>query len=85
MYMGERERMLLRVGNLLSRVARPYRCDDGLPADVQAGLRELGFTCSDETPREELIAHLWAHKRNLMLARQPGWGHGPGITPPSAA
>lgn len=82
--MSEHERMLVQVGNLLSRVARPHRCDDALPDDVQAGLWELGFPCGEQTSREELITRLWARKRSLLLTMQPEWG-GPGVTPPSAA
>ena len=82
--MSEHERMLVRVGNLLSRVARPHGCGDGLPDDVQAGLWELGVACGHETSREELITRLWARKRSLMVTLQSGWS-GPGITPPTAA
>jgi hypothetical protein len=82
--MSEHELLLVEVGNLLSRVARPHACDDGLPDDVQAGLWALGLPCGEETSREELVARLWARKRSLLLTVQPGWG-GPGITPPSAA
>lgn len=82
--MSEHERLLVKLGNLLSRVARPYRCDEVLPEDVRTGLWELGFVCSEQTSREELIARLWARKRSLLLTMQPEWG-GPGVTPPSAA
>jgi len=82
--MSEHEGMLVQLGSLLSRVARPHRCDDRLPDDVQAGLWELGVPCGDETSREELITRLWARKRSLLLMIQPEWG-GPGVTPPSAA
>ena len=82
--MSEHERMLVQLGNLLSRVARPHRCDDALPTDVQASLSELGFACSEQTSREELVARLWARKRSLQLTMLPEWG-GPGVTPPSAA
>jgi hypothetical protein len=82
--MSEHEGMLIQLGSLLSKVARPHRCDDRLPEDVQAGLWELGVQCGDETSREELITRLWARKRSLLLMVQPEWG-GPGVTPPSAA
>jgi hypothetical protein len=82
--MSEHERMLVQLGNLLSRVARPHRCDDGLPDDVKTSLWELGLPCGELTSREELISKLWARKRSLLLTMQPGWG-GPGVTPPSAA
>jgi len=82
--MSEHERILVEVGSLLSRVARPHPCDDALPPDVQAGLWDLGFPCSERTPREELVTWLWNRKRSLLLTAQPSWG-GPGITPPSAA
>ena len=74
--------MLVQLGNVLSRVARPHRCDDGLPDDVQATLWDLGLPCSEQTSREELVARLWARKRSLLLTIQPHWG-GPGA--PSAA
>jgi hypothetical protein len=82
--MSEHELLLVQVGEVLSKVARPYRCDDALPVDVRAALWQLGFQCSDETPREEVIARLWAKKRSLLSTMQPGWG-GPGVTPPAAA
>jgi hypothetical protein len=84
--MSEHEGMLFQLGSLLSKVARPHRCDDRLPEDVQAGLWELGVPCGEETSREELITRLWARKRSLLLTMQPAeWGDGPGVTPPSAA
>ena len=76
--------MLVQVGEVLSRVARPYRCDDVLPVDVRAALWQLGFPCDELTPREDIVARLWAKKRSLLSNMQPGWG-GPGITPPAAA
>ena len=82
--MSEHERLLVQLGKLLSQVARPYRCDDALPDEVQASLWELGFPCGEQTSREELVARLWARKRSLLLTLQPEWG-GPGVTPPSAA
>ena len=82
--MSEHERMLVLLGTLLSRVARPHRCDDVLPADVQASLSELGFASSEQISREELVARLWARKRSLLLTIRPEWG-GPGVTPPGAA
>jgi hypothetical protein len=82
--MSEHEGMLVQLGSLLSRVARPHRCDDRLPDDVQAGLWELGVPCGAETSREELVTRLWARKRSLLLMMQPEWG-GPGVTPPNAA
>jgi len=82
--MSEHERLLDRLARLLSQVARPHRCDDGLPDEVQSGLWELGFPCSDETSREELVARLWARKRSLLLTMRSEWG-GPGVTPPTAA
>ncbi|HET9782972.1 MAG TPA: hypothetical protein VFR33_14485 [Candidatus Dormibacteraeota bacterium] len=83
--MSEHETMLIRVGRLLDQLARPYRCEEALPVEVQATLWQLGFPCNDLTPREELIPRLWARKRSLLLSMGgPGWG-GPGLTPPSAA
>ena len=82
--MSEQERMLHQLGQLLSQVARPYRCEDTLPEDVRTSLWQLGFPCNELTPREELVARLWARKRRLMTAIQPGWG-GLGVTPPTAA
>ena len=76
--------MLVQVGEVLSRVARPHRCDDGLLVDVRAALWQLGFPCDELTPREDIVARLWAKKRSLLSNMQPGWG-GPGITPPAAA
>jgi hypothetical protein len=82
--MSEHEQTLAQLGDVLSRVARPHRCDDVLPVDVQAMLWQLGFPCTELTSREEVIARLWARKRSLLTAMEPGWG-GPGITPPAAA
>lgn len=82
--MGEHERMLAQLGEMLAKIARPHRADDDLPLEVKVNLRQLGFPCSELTTREELITRLWARKRSLLTAMQPEWG-GPGITPPSAA
>ena len=82
--MSEHELMLVQVGEVLSRLARPYRCEDVLPVDVRAALWQLGFPCNELTSREEVIARLWAKKRSLLSAIRPGWG-GPGVTPPAAA
>jgi hypothetical protein len=82
--MSEHELMLVQVGEVLSKVARPYRCDDVLPGDVRAALWQLGFPCNELTSREEVIVRLWAKKRSLLSTMQPGWG-GPGVTPPAAA
>ena len=76
--------MLVQVGEVLSKVARPYRCEDVLPVDVRTALWQLGFPCGELTSREEVIARLWAKKRSLLSTMQPGWG-GPGVTPPAAA
>jgi len=67
--MSEHERMLVQLGEMLSKIARPC---------------QLGFPCNELTSREELIARLWARKRTLQTAIQPEWG-GPGVTPPTAA
>jgi hypothetical protein len=82
--MSDHELMLVRLGELLSKVARPYRCEDSIPADVRAALWQLGLPCSEVTSREEVIASLWSKKRSLLTAMPPGWG-GPGVTPPAAA
>jgi hypothetical protein len=77
--------LLIRLGAMLNRLARPHPCDESVPLDVWATLWQLGVPCSGRTPREELVATLWARKRSLLnAAMQPGWD-GPGITPPSAA
>jgi hypothetical protein len=82
--MSEHELMLVQLGELLSRVARPYRCDDVLPGEVQATLWQLGVPCTELTSREELVARLWARKRSLLTTMQRGWS-GPGVRPPPAA
>lgn len=83
--MGERDWMLIKLGEMLDRIARPHRCEEeALPLDVRATLWQLGVPCNERTPRQELVARLWARKRSLLTAMHPGWG-GPGITPPSAA
>jgi hypothetical protein len=82
--MSEHERMLARLGEMLSQLARPHAVEDELSLEVRSGLCQLGFLCSELTTREELITRLWARKRLLMAAMQPQWG-GPGVTPPSAA
>lgn len=80
--MSENERKLAMLGELLAKVARPYSCDEALPLDVRAALWQLGVPCTELTPREELVARLWARKRNLMTTVQPTWS---GPTAPSAA
>lgn len=82
--MSEHERLLARLGEMLSQIARPHGVDDDLPLEVRSGLCQMGFPCNELTTREELISRLWARKRILMAAMQPQWG-GPGFTPPSAA
>ena len=82
--MGEQERMLVRLGRILEQIARPHGCDDVLPVDVQTSLWQLGVPCDGFSPRQELVARLWARKRSLLVAMQPEWT-GPGINPPSAA
>ena len=81
--MSDQELMLVQLGDLLSKIARPHRCDDAIPVDVRAALWQLGLPCSEGTSREEVIVKLWAKKRSLQTM-PPGWG-GPGITPPAAA
>jgi hypothetical protein len=81
---SEHELMLVQVGQALQLVARPHPCNAPLPAAVQASVWRLGLACDDLTPREELIARLWARKRSLSLAGQPKWS-GPGAKPPTAA
>lgn len=76
--------MLARLSELLAQLARPYSCDDVIPVEVQANLWQLGLQCDELTPREELVALLWARKRRLQTALLPLWG-GPGATPPAAA
>ena len=81
--MSEQELMLVQVGQMLDQVARPHGCDDVLPAAVQASLWRLGVPCDELTPREQVIALLWARKRSLSSAVQPQW-RGPQATPPAA-
>ncbi len=84
--MSEHDLELARLGQILGQIARPYRCGESLPVDVQANLWQLGVPCDELTSREELIARLWARKRSLRLAVHSGWGPGPGTTsPPTAA
>jgi hypothetical protein len=82
--MSEQELMLLQVGQVLSKIARPHRCDEAIPVEVQANLWQLGVPCDEATPREELIARLWARKRALQVNFQSAWG-GRRPTPPAAA
>ena len=83
--MSEHERLLARLGKILDQVARPHGCDEAVPVEVHASLRQVGVPCDELTTREELIARLWACKRSLMTLTQPGWGGGPRFTPPTAA
>ena len=82
--MSEQEIMLVQLVDALRKVARPHPCDQALPVDVQASLWQLGVPCNEATPRQELVAQLWARKRTLQTAARPPWG-GPEATPPSAA
>ena len=81
---GSRTLMLVQLGLALDRVARPHRCDEVLPAELQSDLWQLGVPCDEQTSRAELVSLLWARKRNLSMAFQPTWD-GPGATPPNAA
>jgi hypothetical protein len=76
--------MLDRLGEILSQLSRPHAVDDELPLEVRSGLWQLGFPCTEQTPREELIGRLWARKRMLMAAIPAQWGGGPPITPGAA-
>lgn len=82
--MSEQELMLIQVGQMLQEVARPHSCDALLPGHVQASLWRLGLPCDEQTPREHVVALLWARKRSLSSAVQPTW-RGPGAIPPNAA
>ena len=82
--MSEQELMLVQLGQVLHEVARPYSCDAPLPGHIQANLWRLGVPCDELTPREDVVALLWARKRSLTVAVQPTW-RGPGATPPNAA
>jgi hypothetical protein len=66
--------MQLQLGHLLRQIARPHRCDETLPAEVRASLRQIGVPCDESTPRTDLIVRLWARKRTMLRH-----------TPPSAA
>lgn len=76
--------MLARLSRLLAEIARPYSCDAVIPVELQANLWQLGVPCEPTTPRETVIAQLWARKRSLETTLIPLWG-GPGNSPPSAA
>ena len=76
--------MLVQLGQVLQQVARPYSCDAPLSGAVQADLWRLGVPCDALTPREQLVALIWARKRNLSMPGHPTWG-GPGGTPSNAA
>jgi hypothetical protein len=76
--------ILVQLGQVLQQVARPYSCDAPLPGTVQADLWRLGVPCDALTPREQLIALIWARKRNLSMPGHPTLG-GPGGVPPNAA
>jgi len=82
--MSEQELMLVQVGQVLQEVARPFSCDAPLPGHVQASLWRLGVPCDELTPREHVVALLWARKRSLSSAVQPPW-RDPGATPAPAA
>ena len=83
--MSESERLLLSLGRILDQVARPHRVDEAVPVDVHASLWQVGVAYDELMTREELVARLWARKRTLLMSLQPGWGGGPGMTPPTAA
>jgi hypothetical protein len=82
--MSEQELMLVQVGQVLHEVARPYSCEAPLPGHVQASLWRLGVPCDELTPRQHVVALLWARKRSLSSAVQPPW-RGPEPTPAPAA
>ena len=69
--MSEHELLLFQLGDVLAKVARPYRCDAEIPVDVRAQLWQLGLPCTELTPRQELAARLWAKKRSLLTAMRP--------------
>lgn len=81
--MSEQELMLLQVGQVIERIARPHRCDESIPVELQSNLLQLGFSCDGGTSREALITSLWARKRSLLLDVNRFWS-GPTSTPPAA-
>lgn len=70
--MTQEEHTLAQLGVALSHLARPHDCDETLSPRVQATLQQLGLSCDERTPREALIAELWARKRSLSMAFLPG-------------
>jgi hypothetical protein len=82
--MNEQNQMLVRLGEVLAQIARPHLCDQVIPVEIRANLCQLGLPCTEETPRQTLIAELWARKRTLQLLVQSRSG-GPGAMPPAAA
>ena len=75
--------MLVQVGQALAQLARPYAREDTVPSQVLATLWQLGMPCDALTPREVLIAELWARKRSLSVAFRPSPGNHD-WTPPAA-
>lgn len=69
--MSESERIL---ADLLKQVARPHPVGEQLAPDLQASLWQLGVACESSTPRQRVVALLWARRRTMTDA-----------TPPSAA
>ena len=81
--MTQQEHTLATLGVALSQLARPHGCEETLSPRVLGTLKQLGVDCDGLTPRQDLIAELWARKRHLVTAfhavsSQYDW-------PPSAA
>lgn len=57
-----------RLGEALNQVARPHRRNEALPPEVKAKLWGLGVACDELTPRQDVVAQLWAIKRTLVAA-----------------
>jgi len=61
------QELVLILDAALAELTRPHRCDESITPIVRDALCQLGLTCDESTPRADLIAQIWARKRQAAL------------------
>ena len=62
------QELALILDTALAEISRPHRCGQPLRPILRDALCELGLMCDESTPRIDLIAQVWARKRQAALA-----------------
>jgi hypothetical protein len=61
------QELVLILDAALAELSRPHRCDEPITPIVRDALRQLGLVSDESTPRADLIAQIWARKRQAAL------------------